>query len=124
MKAIRFLRPLGLTAVGLFVSARSVLAAPSDIVRSTDCPSNTNCNPDIRNQVTVVINYLLTFIGLIAVILVIFAGFQMMTAQGDQGKVQKAQKLITYVAIGIVVMLIAYAIVNFIVNIAFGTPVG
>ena len=64
-----------------------------------------------------IVSYLLGFVALIAVLLIIWAGFMILTAAGDEAKVKKAYKTIIYVIIGIVVMYLAYSIVLFVINV-------
>ncbi len=63
-----------------------------------------------------VINTLLLVAGTIAVAMVIFGGVQMTTSAGNPATVTKAKRTITYSVIGIVVVVLAYAIVNFVVD--------
>ncbi len=72
----------------------------------------------IRQQVVDIINYVLSFLGLIAIIAIIYAGFIMIFSDGDEGAVTKARKIIIYAGIGIIIIFLSYAIVNFIVGVA------
>jgi cation transport ATPase len=58
--------------------------------------------------------YLLWFIAIIAVIYIIYAGFNILTWDGDEEKVKKSKSIITYVIVGIIIMFLAYSIVSFI----------
>jgi hypothetical protein len=53
----------------------------------------------------------LSFLGLIAVIYIIYGGFLIFSSAGDEEKVGKGKKLIIYALIGIVVIFLAYSIV-------------
>lgn len=64
-----------------------------------------------------VANYVLTFMAIIGVLYIIYAGFNILTAAGDDEKVSNSKKTITYVAIGLVVMFLAASIINFIFSI-------
>ncbi|MFH1712133.1 MAG: MMCAP2_0565 family pilin-like conjugal transfer protein [Patescibacteria group bacterium] len=55
-------------------------------------------------------------LGVIFLVIVIYAGFLWMTAGGDDEKVAKAKKLIINGVIGLIIILSAYAITTFIVN--------
>jgi amino acid transporter len=59
-------------------------------------------------------------LGVILVVLVIYAGFLWMTAQGNEEKVKKAKQIITQAVIGIILIFAAYAITGFVVS-ALGT---
>ncbi len=59
---------------------------------------------------------LLGLVTLIAVAYVLYAGFQILTAGGDEEKVKSGRKTIINVLIGIVVMWLAYWIVSLIMD--------
>ena len=55
--------------------------------------------------------------------MIIVAGFQMTTSAGDAAKVAKAKNTMLYAIIGLIITLLAYAIVNFVLKSAFGMNV-
>jgi len=63
-----------------------------------------------------VIQTLLSFLGVIFLILMVYAGFIWMTAKGDQQKVQKAKDILTNSLIGLIIVMAAYAISYFIIS--------
>ncbi len=63
-----------------------------------------------------IINIVLGLLGIIFFIYVVWAGFIWMTAGGEAGKIEKAQKMLVQGTIGLVIMLAAYAISNFAVS--------
>lgn len=63
-----------------------------------------------------IIRAALGLIGVILVVLIIYAGFLWMTAAGEEEKVTKAKDIIKNCIIGIVIIFAAYAITNFVVN--------
>ena len=71
---------------------------------------------DLPSVVTTVINIILYAVGVIAVVMMIFGGFQYITSSGDTAKVTKAKNTILYGIIGLVVAILAYAIVNFVIT--------
>ena len=60
--------------------------------------------------ISTVINTILSFLGAIFMVLMIYGGFAWMTAGGDEEKVKKAQATIQRAIIGLVVVVSAYAI--------------
>ena len=62
------------------------------------------------------LNIVYFIIGMVAVIIIVIAGFQYITSNGDSGKAQKALHTILDCAIGIAVVLFAFAITNFVVG--------
>ena len=64
-----------------------------------------------------IVNVILGLLGLIFVILIIYAGFTWMTAQGDKDKVQKAKDTIKNSIYGVVIILFAYILANWVIEI-------
>ena len=62
------------------------------------------------------INTALAFVGLIFMVLMIYAGYLWMTARGEEEPVKKAQKIITACIIGLVLVVSAYTITNLVVS--------
>ncbi|MEK7620838.1 MAG: pilin [Patescibacteria group bacterium] len=63
-----------------------------------------------------VINILLFISGIIAVVYVVIGGFRYVTSNGDSGSISKAKNTIMYALIGLVIAIMAYAIVNFVLG--------
>ncbi len=74
-------------------------------------------NGDVRDTAVDIVKYLMTFLGIIAVGIILYGGFVWMTASGNEDKVASAKKTITAGAIGLVVILAAFAIVTFVIQI-------
>lgn len=71
---------------------------------------------------TTIVNIMLFLVGAVAVIMLIIGGIRYVTSGGSQENVTAAKNTIMYAIIGIVVALLAYAVVQFVVNgIATGT---
>lgn len=66
----------------------------------------------IRAVITRVLNSVLNFLALIAVIVVIIAGFYLILSLGEDDQKEKAKKTIYYVLIGLAVILFARVIVG------------
>lgn len=82
---------------------------------------NTVNSNDLMEQANAIINVVIGVIGFVAVAFIIFGGIQYTTSAGDPGKVKKAKDTILYGIIGLVVSMLAYAIVNFVLANAFKT---
>lgn len=63
-----------------------------------------------------IIQIILGFLGLVALILIIYAGFLWMTSAGDESKVERAKKIIINAVIGIVIILSSFAITTYLIN--------
>ena len=69
--------------------------------------------------INIAINVVLGVLGLLAVIVIIYGGFMYTTSVGDASKIKKAKDTIMYGVVGLVIALLAYAIVNFVVSSIF-----
>lgn len=81
----------------------------------TNC-TNTNAGGSIEEFIKNIINVLLFAIGAVAVIMIIIGGFKYVVSNGDSSSITSAKNTILYAVVGLVIAIIAYAIVNFVVN--------
>lgn len=70
----------------------------------------------LSKNVGKIINVALSLMGTIFVVLLVYAGFTWMTAQGETEKIDKAKKTIISSIIGLTITLAAYSISNFVVS--------
>jgi amino acid transporter len=73
-------------------------------------------NTDIYQIIGTVISTALSLLGVIFIVLIIYGGIMWMTSEGDEGRVEKAQKIIREAVVGLIIVLAAYAISYFIIN--------
>ncbi len=71
---------------------------------------------DLDSIVRTIINTVIFVVGMVAVVMIILGGVNYATSQGDPGKVNKAKSTIMYGIIGLVICLLAFAIVNFVLQ--------
>ena len=71
---------------------------------------------DPRIIVARIINVALLFLGIIAVVIILIAGFKWMTAAGNEDKVGEAKKLMGAGVIGLVIVLSAWGIASFLLT--------
>ena len=71
---------------------------------------------DLKSTVINIINWVLGLLGIIAVVMIIYAGFQWLTAGGNEDKVSSAKKIISAAVVGLIIILLAWAIVNFVLR--------
>ena len=81
----------------------------------SDLNSASNQN-DLMKTVNQIINIVIGVIGFAAVAMTIYGGVQYTTSAGDPGKVKKAKDTIMYGIVGLVVAILAFAIVNFVLS--------
>jgi hypothetical protein len=71
---------------------------------------------DLPALIQNIINVLLFITGAVAVIMIILGAIRYVTSNGDQANVKAAKDTILYSVIGLIVALLAFAIVNFVVD--------
>ncbi|PKM87119.1 hypothetical protein CVU83_03385 [Candidatus Falkowbacteria bacterium HGW-Falkowbacteria-2] len=79
---------------------------------------------DPRIIVARIINIALLFLGVIAVGLIIFAGFVWMTSGGSEEKIDQAKKTLRNAVIGLIIILSAWGIATFVLNRLVGATNG
>lgn len=72
----------------------------------------------IRGIVLTIVNFFLTFLGLLAVVMVIYGGFLYVGSAGNDESVGKAKKILLYAAMGIIIIIVSFALVNTILGAA------
>lgn len=123
-----------LTAITLVtVAFATALPAP---VFAVDCLTPADCakkgvnsaNPgggtptDIGKIIKDITNLLLFILGAVSVIMVVIGGFKYVVSNGDSSQTKSAKDTILYAVIGLIVALLAYAIVNFVLGAFLPTP--
>lgn len=97
----------------LVCNAVSISDTIRGITNQAGLPSGAGDGPldaPLTYRIGLVINGILTFIGMLFFILILYGGALWMTAGGNDEQVAKAKKLITRSVIGIAVILAAYAL--------------
>lgn len=69
----------------------------------------------LGDNVTDIVNAVIGVLGIVAVVIIIIGGVTYMTSSGDASKVKKAKDTILYGVIGLIVVALAFAIVNFVI---------
>jgi len=97
------------------VSLNSVLAKPEIGIHYAENLNLTNAaEDDPRDMMVTILKYLITFLGLVSVSVILYGGFVWMTAAGNDDRLSKAKGIITAGIIGLMIILVAFAIVNFV----------
>jgi multisubunit Na+/H+ antiporter MnhB subunit len=110
-----------LAAVGLvtsfFTPAFAACTSGATCVESgLNSTGGTGGGTEIGPIIKLIINALLFILGAVAVIMIVIGGIRYTISQGDSGAVTSAKNTILYSVIGLVVALLAYAIVNFVID--------
>jgi len=71
---------------------------------------------DIRLIIARIIRAVLGFLGIIAFSIITYAGYVIMTSEGNEEKISQGKKILINAVIGIAIILSSFAIVQFIIN--------
>ena len=69
-----------------------------------------------KGLIKTVVNVLLWAVGVLSVIMIIFSGFRYITSAGDASKTKSAQSTLIYSVVGLIVAIMAWAIVNMVIK--------
>lgn len=116
-----------LFAFGLSFFSAPALAATTGFTGTTDVPEKVNSqssktlpnplgtdNPNVL--IGNIINFVLGFVGTIALVLFIYGGFTWMLSAGAPAKVKKGKDIIVWSIIGLFVVFTAYILVRFVIQ--------
>ena len=79
-------------------------------------------NVSLRQYILNVLNFVLSFLGIIAVAALIYAGFLYVTSRGEDSANEKSKKILAFAVLGILLILASFAIVNTVIrNAGVGT---
>jgi len=100
--------------LSIFVfSAMPVLALETGLNYGTYTGLGTK---DIREGIMAVIRILLSFLGIIAIVIILYGGFVWLTSGGSEEKVGSAKKIISAGVVGLVIIFVAYALATFVIG--------
>ncbi len=71
---------------------------------------------DVRVSVARIIKFVLGFLGLIFLVLTLYAGFMWMTSAGNEDRVGTAKKILWGAIIGLAIVMFSYSITQFVVK--------
>ncbi len=71
---------------------------------------------NLEGTIAAIINIVLGFLGIIAVVIIIFAGFKWMTAGGNEEQVKSARQMILQAIAGLVIVFSAWIIAAFVIS--------
>lgn len=106
---------LGASSLVMPVSAANYgVRAGADAARGADQPTQLFGDGGIFQQIT---NIMLFIIGVLSVIMLIIGGLRYVISGGNKDAVTSAKNTILYAIVGLIVALLAYAAINFVINV-------
>jgi hypothetical protein len=110
------------SATGSSLLAIPLVASAAETTGTSDASKGaTDAKPDgvpsdLQASLTIITNTLLLAIGFVSVVMLIIGGFRYVLSNGNEKSVTGAKDTILYAIIGVVVALLAYAIVQFVLG--------
>ena len=94
--------------------AISLMASASAFAAFGTTPSDNivGGSGSLRETILTIVNYFLGFLGLLAVLMVIYGGISYVTAGGEDDGAEKGKKIIRNAVIGIIIILLSFALIN------------
>ena len=105
-----------LVGVISFVPTYEVVAAPAGEIKKGINEVGGGGGDDLGDNIKTIVNMLLFILGAIAVVMIVIGGIRYTTSNGDSSAVTSAKNTILYSVVGLIVAIMAYAIVNFVVG--------
>ena len=102
----------------------SAFTCPDKTIREGESVSAlSECNVEktegeksLMSNVSMLINVFASVMGFLAIGMIIYGGFMLLTAQGDPARIKRGKDVVLYSVIGLILVVLAYAIVNFVMN--------
>jgi len=113
MKAPKVLAIASSVFSGLFLASATYAQTAQDWIGKIKNPL---AEDDLGSWIGGVINLAVGLAALICVGILIFSGYMYITAAGDESKVEKAGKSLTYAIVGLVICFIAVILVEFVLK--------
>lgn len=113
-KILLILASVGLLALFGVVGNVSAGGLGSQVTSGVEAVGG-NSGASLTDGIKNIINMMLYIIGVVAVLVIIYSGIIFVTAAGDSGKIATAKNAILYAVVGLIVAILAYAIVNFVI---------
>ncbi len=101
--------------VALPSSASALVLPAQEIQKGVNDVGGTG-EQTLGQRIQTIVNVLLYILGAIAVVMIVIGGVRYTTSNGDSGNIKTAKDTILYAVIGLIVAILAYAIVNFVLQ--------
>ena len=110
-------KSISAVAFGSTMIATKAFAQTEEIGKSVNNVKPPGVNDtNLETYISTIINVLLGLIGVVAVIMLIYGGFRYVLSAGNEKATGAAKDTILFAIIGIVVAVLAFAIVNFVIG--------
>lgn len=104
-------------AMTVYAEEKSAVEKGAEAARANGMPAELIGDNGVFGRIT---NVILLIVGIISVVMLIYGGLRYILSGGEQKKVTDAKNTILYAIIGLIISLLAYAIVNFVLTSVVG----
>jgi hypothetical protein len=104
-------------AMTVYAEDKTAVEQGAEAARATGMPAELIGDNGVFGRIT---NVILLIVGIVSVIMLIYGGLRYILSGGDSKKVTDAKNTILYAIIGLIISLLAYAIVNFVLTSVVG----
>ncbi len=117
-KIIKVACPLALLSLLLI----PVVGFAADLPEAGALPENSGLpETDLPSFIGTIIQWILGIIGVILIALFVYGGFTYATSAGSQDKIDTGKKIMMYAIIGIVIIVIAFVLTDYIISALLAT---
>lgn len=106
--------PIGMAQIfqGSEDSTKTDTQAGAENIESTLKGSGITGTEDVGDLILKYVNFALPYLAIAAFVGFVYAGFLYVTAYGSDEQLQKSKKILIYVAIGLILVLLSYSIIQ------------
>ena len=103
--------------VSAFICPDKTIREGESVSALSECNvEKTEGEKSLMSNVSMLINVFASVMGFLAIGMIIYGGFMLLTAQGDPARIKRGKDVVLYSVIGLILVVLAYAIVNFVMN--------
>lgn len=97
-------------------STATAVVNPAQEIQNGANSAGASGEKSLGERIQTIVNIMLFILGAIAVIMIVIGGIKYTTSNGDSSAITSAKNTILYSVVGLVVAILAYAIVNFVLG--------
>jgi hypothetical protein len=98
------------------LATQNLTSAIDNMTKTGDSAGYMTEDANVITIISAVVSTVISLLGVVFIGLMIYGGFIWMTARGNEERVTKAKDLMTAAVIGLIIVMMAYAISYFIIN--------
>ncbi len=115
--ALMMVGTLAVAALPASAQSGTIDSNPNTLLNQTNLgPNSSTAGTALPQLVGRVIRTIMSILGIIFVVLMVYAGFKWMTARGEEEPIKEAKDTIRAAIIGLILVFLAYAITGFVID--------